>query len=64
MELKDAIDQDQVEAREHALDDIDLGIEEAASPLSTMTQMPADAIGSETAVQTLERWLENIKRRR
>ena len=64
MELKDAIDQDQVEAREHALDDTDLGIEEAASPLSTMTQMPADAIGSETAVQTLERWLENIKRRR
>lgn len=62
MELKDAIDRDQVSAREHALDD--LSIEDVAAPAISHAPVERAESGKEAVLRTLEYWLENIRRRR
>ncbi|MBT0652837.1 tetratricopeptide repeat protein [Geomobilimonas luticola] len=63
MELKEAVDRDQISAREHALDD--LSLEDAAGP-ATLNPLDeqVEAGGTDSVLRTLERWLENIGRRR
>lgn len=60
MELKEAVDRDQVSAREHALDD--LSLENVAGPVTTSDEQ-VEAGGTDSVLRTLERWLENIGRR-
>ncbi|GFE58286.1 lipopolysaccharide assembly protein LapB [Geobacter sp. AOG1] len=63
VELKEAVDRDQVSAREHSLDD--LSLEDAGAP--TTLNSPVESVeagATESVLRTLEHWLENIERRR
>jgi len=62
VELKEAVDRDQVSAREHALDD--LSPEGAAVPTALTPIETVEAGSTDSVLRTLEQWLANIGRRR